>query len=473
MAPTSTARLERLPDLSTAEVRRQLKPRPHPYWHRLWYGRFLGYAKNSVIPTRWFARYHRKDGRYRQMTVGSTDDQQPANGTSVLTFHQALEAAQQRFRTTEISADASDPNPIGRKTSLLYCPVGQTYTFGHALQDYLEWKRLRSAATHFNVIVALINYHILFRFGPVAIDELRGELFREYFQEVLETPPKHGKRPVGERRPLFTWDNEALRKRKKTVNALITILRDTLQLAWQNSKTDNDRLWRSLRTFPNVDRPRMVHLSRPECRVLLKTCRPDLRRLVLGALYTGCRSLELLRMRVCDVGRDGYGGYVLPSKTCRPRFVFLPDEGMAFFLSLIRNKPAQSLLFLRDNGHPWSEYHRHLFRAAIRKAGLPEDFSFHGLRHTYASQLVQAGAPLTVISEQLGHVNTVTVSRTYGHVSPQIRESDVRQRFTVLEAKNARAADEQKRMLARWRSSLHGSDWRTYARIGDLSSVRN
>jgi hypothetical protein len=62
------------------------------------------------------------------MTVSSTDDKQPANGTSVLTFHQALEAAQQRFRTIEISADASDPNPIGRKTSLLYCPVGQTYT---------------------------------------------------------------------------------------------------------------------------------------------------------------------------------------------------------------------------------------------------------------------------------------------------------------------------------------------------------
>jgi integrase len=207
--------------------------------------------------------------------------------------------------------------------------------------------------------------------------------------------------------------------------------------------------------------------------LLLKNCRPDLQRLVLGALYTGCRSLELLRLRACDVGRDGYGIYVAPSKTHKPRFVFLPDEGMAFFLALTRNRPAQALLFTRDDGRPWSEYYRVLFKGAARAAALPEDFSFHGLRHTYASQLVQAGAPLTVVSDQLGHVNTVTVSRTYGHVSPQIRESEVRQRFTVLEPKNAQSAERQKRALARWRVNFHGSSWRTYAKIRDLRSTQN
>ncbi len=55
---------------------------------------------------------------------------------------------------------------------------------------------------------------------------------------------------------------------------------------------------------------------------------------MLAALYTGCRATELIRMRACDVGRDGYGVYVTPVKRYRARFVFLPDEGMAFFLKL-------------------------------------------------------------------------------------------------------------------------------------------
>ena len=60
-------------------------------------------------------------------------------------------------------------------------------------------------------------------------------------------------------------------------------------------------------------------------------------------------------------------------------------------------------------------------------------FCFHGLRHTYASQLIQAGAPLVVVSEQLDHRNTDTVGRTYGHMAPQIMQAEVWYRFASLE----------------------------------------
>jgi len=178
-------------------------------------------------------------------------------------------------------------------------------------------------------------------------------------------------------------------------------------------------------------------------------------------------------MEACHVGKDGYGVYLLPSKTHKPRFVFLPDEGMAFFLHLMKGKPVHQCLFVRRDGRRWSDRFRYYFKLAVRAAELPEEFTFHGLRHTYASQLVQAGAPLTVVAEQLGHANTVTVSRTYGHVSPQIRESEVRQRFTVLSPANAKAAESKRKSLARWRKAFRGSDWRSYAAISDLKSTRN
>jgi integrase len=268
-------------------------------------------------------------------------------------------------------------------------------------------------------------------------------------------------------------DEETLRKRKGTVNTLIGILRKSLEMAWENGKTENDRNWRALKRIPNQLRPRTLHLSRPECRKLLAHCRPDLARLVLGALYTGCRSTELLRMRASDVGRDGYGLYIMSAKCYRPRFVFLPDEGMAFFLSLAANKNSGELLFLRENGREWFDLHRHAFKAAVLAADLPAAFCFHGLRHTYASQLIQAGAPLPVVAEQLGHANTDTVGRTYGHLAPQIRESEVRQRFTTLSRENAQLAWKRRKSMQRWRNSLHGTNWRTYASIVDVSSRTN
>ena len=466
--PNHSYKVRARPDLAHIATRKGLPRRANPYWHPLALGRFLGYAHPPRARSHWVARYRGKDGLYRQRRVGWSDDD--AGALDALSFAEAVSRCWIWF--AENSAEASDPDPVGGlNTGLIYTPVGGVYTFGHALKDYFEWKRLRSAVTHIDVILSLINYHIMPRLGPIAFSDLQADDFRKLFLDVMETSPKHGNRPSPGRVTLADWDEDALRKRKKTVNALITIVRDTLRLAWEDGKTNNDRLWRALRSFRNVDRPMMLHLNRRECRALLTQCRPDLGQLVLGALYTGCRANELLRMRACDVGRDGYGVYVLPSKNAKPRFVFLPDEGMNYLLGLAHAKASDEKLFLRSDGEPWGESYRSAFKVAVNKAQLPLEFSFHGLRHTYASQLVQAGAPLTAVAEQLGHVNTVTVSRTYGHISPQIRESEVRQRFQVLSIRNAKAATAQSSALTRWRKTFHTPDWRAYARI-DSALIR-
>ena len=466
-------RAVRRSDFSEIEVRRTIPHRRHIIWLRLAGGRFVGFRRPLKGEPYWSAKFRRKGGRYHETKIGIADDQREADGYEVLSFDQAVQKAWNWFCSPAIASISNDPNPIGVTETLLYCPVGEAYTLGHALNEYLEWKRLWAAKSHFHIIVALVNRHLVHRFAPMALSELTGDSFRRYFEEILETPPGRGNRPPGRRQPLFSVTDEELRTRKKTINTLIGVLRTTLQLAWENGKTDNDRLWRVLRPFRNVDRPRILHLTRSECRTLVKHCRPDLRRLVLAALYTGCRSGELLKMQVCHVGKDGYGVYVLPHKSHKHRFVFLPDEGMAFFLNLIKGRSPNDFLFVRDDGTPWGSFYMKLFKSAVLAARLPREFVFHGLRHTYASQLVQAGTPLIVVSEQLGHTNTFQVSRSYGHLSPQIREAEVRQRFTTLDARYARAANRKKKSLSNWRNRLHGHRGSTYAKISDLDSRSN
>ncbi|SPH24405.1 Tyrosine recombinase XerC [Defluviimonas aquaemixtae] len=123
--------------------------------------------------------------------------------------------------------------------------------------------------------------------------------------------------------------------------------------------------------------------------------------------------------------------YVTPANNGKARCVFLPKEGVTF-LHLCGSKAPDDRVFLMRNGYRWRGGHKHLFKAAILEAGLPEAFVFHGLRHTYASQLVQAGMPLVMVARQLGHSNTDTVSRTYGHLSCSSIEEELARRFAPL-----------------------------------------
>ena len=452
------------PDVSSSVVREALARRKTPYYSMITYGRHIGYLRDDQGDA-WYARIRtRAESYYRRRLGWARSSAQPAG----LDYEEALAAAHAWFSSSGIGKFASDIKPLGVRRELIVCPVGDRYCVAHALAEYVEWKRLAAAQSHFETNLSLINHHIIPRLAHLPLDEFNGEHLRRFVRAVLETPPKRGNRQIGVSRSIESLNADQLRKRKKTVNTLIGILRVSFHLAWEGGKTDSDRSWRCLRTLPVVDRPRTLHLSRAECRELLAACRPDVARLVLGALYTGCRLTELLNMRCEDVGRDGYGVYVLPLKTYRPRFVFLPDEGMAWFLSLTKNKKPKDLLFVKDSGTPWYGNHKHLFKAAVREAGLPDDFTFHGLRHTYASQLIQAGATVYSVADQFGHADPTTVLRTYGHMSPQIREAEVRQRFSPVDEANASLAKDKAEELRAWRASLHGGDWREYAKITDV-----
>lgn len=46
----------------------------------------------------------------------------------------------------------------------------------------------------------------------------------------------------------------------------------------------------------------------------------------------------------------------------------------------------------------------------------------HGLRHTHATMLLEAGVPLKVVSERLGHSSVSITADTYQHVLDHMQD---------------------------------------------------
>jgi integrase len=56
------------------------------------------------------------------------------------------------------------------------------------------------------------------------------------------------------------------------------------------------------------------------------------------------------------------------------------------------------------------------WQKAITRAGIPEGFTFHSLRHTFASHQLAKGVPVTQVSHWLGHANPQVTMTVYAHI---------------------------------------------------------
>ena len=68
---------------------------------------------------------------------------------------------------------------------------------------------------------------------------------------------------------------------------------------------------------------------------------------------------------------------------------------------------------------------RRYFRPLLEKCGISENFTFHGLRHTHATLLLQQGVNPKIVQERLGHSSIKVTMDTYSHVLPDMQRQAV------------------------------------------------
>ena len=98
-----------------------------------------------------------------------------------------------------------------------------------------------------------------------------------------------------------------------------------------------------------------------------------------------------------------------------PDDVVVPSRGGAPYLTIYRSDFAE-----KGSGQGY-------FPEAVSYAGLKGIVTFHGLRHLFAVRLLTSGAPITVVSELLGHRNINQTVKQYGRYS-----SDAQVRFDTI-----------------------------------------
>ncbi|MCU7495343.1 MAG: tyrosine-type recombinase/integrase [Ignavibacteria bacterium] len=142
------------------------------------------------------------------------------------------------------------------------------------------------------------------------------------------------------------------------------------------------------------------------------------------AFYTGCRVGEIVQIRWHSIDLESgiilIGDSELTTKSRKQRAVPICDELFGVLINLkLRGCKDDGYVFCKSNGFRFTlEYVSKKFKAVCREIGLDEKVHFHGLRHSFASNLVQRGVSIFTVKELLGH-SSVSVTERYSHINTE------------------------------------------------------
>jgi len=107
-----------------------------------------------------------------------------------------------------------------------------------------------------------------------------------------------------------------------------------------------------------------------------------------------------------------------------------------FFALLGKTLTDEDYVFCHPDGAPLDPSTvSHSFAHTLRKAGLPP-MPLHGLRHSHATLLLQAGTHPRVVMERLGHSSIRVTLDTYSHVVGGLQETAAQRFDDFVGAKN-------------------------------------
>lgn len=131
----------------------------------------------------------------------------------------------------------------------------------------------------------------------------------------------------------------------------------------------------------------------------------------------GLRVSELVNLKLEHINSKDRIVLIASAKGKKDRYVPLPESIVPLLKKYyFEFKPTEYLLEGQYGGKYSKSSAQHIFRNAMRKAGIKKKIGIHGLRHSYASHLLQTGTDIRVIQDLLGHYNIKT-TMIYTHVT--------------------------------------------------------
>lgn len=166
-----------------------------------------------------------------------------------------------------------------------------------------------------------------------------------------------------------------------------------------------------------------IVLSRGEIHRMLGVTKNVKHRLMLALAYgAGLRVSEVVALKVQDIDFIEMTIHIKQAKGRKDRISVLPEKLVDDLRRVATGKPGSAHLFASERGGMLTtRTAQKVFEYALVRAGINKLATFHSLRHSFATHLLENGVDIRYVQVLLGHDNIRTTQRYTQVTNPKLK----------------------------------------------------
>ena len=166
-----------------------------------------------------------------------------------------------------------------------------------------------------------------------------------------------------------------------------------------------------------------IILTRAEIEKIISQLINQKHKLMVALAYgCGLRVSEVVNLKIKDIDLDEFTVHLKGAKGDKDRITIFPEKLKNDIINMIAGKTRNEYLFVSQLGGKLTERTaQKVFEKALRAADINKDATFHSLRHSFATHLLENGVDVRYVQELLGHQNIRTTQIYTKVTNPSIK----------------------------------------------------
>jgi integrase/recombinase XerD len=214
----------------------------------------------------------------------------------------------------------------------------------------------------------------------------------------------------------FLLEKEVLNQSPQTINLALNAIKFLFREVLDKKQSLKLKFTKRNKRLPIV-------LSHDEIEQIISATNDPKYRLMISLGYAcGLRVGEVVSLRVGDLNIDELVVHVKCAKGKKDRVSILPERLNNDLRNLIAGKNVSEFLFLSNRGGKLTTTSlQKMFRKSLERTQIKSPATFHSLRHSFATHLLENGTDVRYVQELLGHANIRTTQLYTQVTNPKLK----------------------------------------------------